>query len=340
MNSKSRSARLAYVDLFAGPGRYKDGNYSTPIKVLQSIIDDPQWRRKFVTIFNDSNKDFVVSLSNEIRKLPNIESLSHKPIVNCSEVGDDLVSIFESRNIVPTLAFVDPWGYKGLSRRLINALIKDWGSDCLFFFNYNRINAGLTNPKVNDHMDSIFGEEHANVLRERIKNLSKEERELVIINDLAVSLSKNKTNYVLPFRFTRADGQRTSHYLIFVSKHHLGYSIMKEIMWKYSTDYDDGVANFSYINVKNRQLHLLFDYSRPLDTLGDELLLKYAGQTLTLQRIYENHNIGTPFVKANYKEALRRLEEDGKITTNPPAEERRIIKGKRSFADTVLVTFP
>jgi hypothetical protein len=50
---KSAGKKIAYIDLFAGPGRYKDGTQSF---------------------------------------------------------------------------FVDPWGYKGLSLQLVNAVVKDWGS--------------------------------------------------------------------------------------------------------------------------------------------------------------------------------------------------------------------
>ena len=62
---------------------------------------------------------------------------------------------------MPILAFIDPWGYKGLTLRLVDAFLKDWGCDCLFFFNYGRINAGLSNPMVHAHMAALFGEHQA-----------------------------------------------------------------------------------------------------------------------------------------------------------------------------------
>jgi three-Cys-motif partner protein len=33
--------RIAYIDLFAGPGRYKDGTKSTPILILETAIAAP-----------------------------------------------------------------------------------------------------------------------------------------------------------------------------------------------------------------------------------------------------------------------------------------------------------
>jgi three-Cys-motif partner protein len=51
--------------------------------------------------------------------------------------------LFASRPIIPTFAFIDPYGYKGLSLGLVHAVLKDWACECLFFLNYNRINAGI-----------------------------------------------------------------------------------------------------------------------------------------------------------------------------------------------------
>jgi three-Cys-motif partner protein len=74
-----------------------------------------------------------------------------------NEVGTEIVEHFESIKMVPTLFFVDPFGYKGLSLRLVNAVLKNWGSDCIFFFNYNRINMGVGNDAVLQHMEALFG---------------------------------------------------------------------------------------------------------------------------------------------------------------------------------------
>ena len=78
-----------------------------------------------------------------IKSLPGIDKLKYAPQVINQEVGTEIVKRFEEMRLVPTLFFVDPWGYKGLSLKLVNAVVKDWACECVFFFNYNRINAGL-----------------------------------------------------------------------------------------------------------------------------------------------------------------------------------------------------
>src|SRR5271165_4458933 len=44
-----RGGRIAYIDLFAGRGRYKDGTKSTPLLVLETAIADPNMRGYLVT---------------------------------------------------------------------------------------------------------------------------------------------------------------------------------------------------------------------------------------------------------------------------------------------------
>ena len=324
--------RIAYIDLFAGPGRYADGTISTPLLVLERAIQEPDLQERLVTYFNDKDADSVSSLSEAVGNLKGVETLRHKPVIRNYEVGPDIVENLSSVHLVPTLFFVDPWGYKGLSLGLIHSVVKDWGCDCIFFFNYNRINMGLTNPLVKEHMEALFGETRANELRERIAPLTARERELNVVEELCQALRELGPEYVLPFRFKSDQSSRTSHHLIFVSKHLRGYEIMKDIMAKESSAEEQGVASFEYNPEATRSQQLLFSLSRPLDELGDMLLEEFAGQTLTMRQIYERHNVNRPYIKSNYKKVLWQLEEEGKITASP---HRR-----NSFADTVCATFP
>lgn len=47
--AKKHGDKIAYLDLFAGPGRYKDGTASTPLLVLEQAIEDPDMRRMLVS---------------------------------------------------------------------------------------------------------------------------------------------------------------------------------------------------------------------------------------------------------------------------------------------------
>jgi len=338
-SAKRNQGRIAYIDLFAGPGRYKDGTRSTPLLVLGKAIKDEDMRQMLVSVFNDVDKDNSQSLRKAIDALPGVNTLKFRPEVKNEEVGEEIVKMFEKMHLVPTLFFVDPWGYKGLSLRLVNSVLKDWGCDCIFFFNYNRINMGLNNKAVEEHMNALFGKERADNLRDRLNKMQPPQRELAVVEEIAQALGEMGGRYVLPFRFRTNSGNRTSHHLIFVSKHFKGYEIMKNIMAGESTKTSQGVPSFEYSPADVLQ-PLLFELSRPLDDLADMLLTKYAGKRLTVRRVYEEHNVGRPYILKNYKDVIRKLEADEKVTAYPPSTNRRKRKGEITVADTVEIAFP
>ena len=74
-SAKKRGTQIAYIDLFAGPGRYKDGTKSTPLLILDQAIDNPDLRQLLVTIFNDLDSTNTRSLERAIKDLPRIEKL-------------------------------------------------------------------------------------------------------------------------------------------------------------------------------------------------------------------------------------------------------------------------
>ena len=332
-------ARIAYLDLFAGPGRYDQGADSTPVMVLKRALAEPRLRETLVTIFNDRDPDNCKSLEKTLGEIEGISALKFPPRVMNHEVGTEMVNLFASMSMVPTLFFVDPWGYKGLSLRLINSVLQNWGCDGVFFLNYNRVNAGLSNPAVRPHMDALFGEQRVADLQLRIENLSPRDRETAVIEELAEALQALGGRYVLPFQFRNNEGTRTSHYLVFVSKNPLGYKLMKEIMAKESSLWEQGVPTFSYCPADQR-FPLLFALNRPLDALEPMLLAEYEGRTLTVAELFEEHNIGRPYIMANYKDVLRELEARGAVAIDPPAARRRPRNGVVTLADGCRVTFP
>lgn len=338
VKGSSSVQKIAYVDLFAGAGRYKDGSKSTPVKVLETAIADPDMRNMLVSIFNDADVEKVNSLQQAIDSIPGIENLKYRPQISKYEVGEDIVKIFQSMKLVPTLFFVDPWGYKGLSLQLVNSVVKDWGCDCIFFFNYNRINMGLNNDAVKEHINALFGQVGADQLRKRLKTftLTPQERELTVVEYICEALKEMGGKYVLPFRFRHEMGNRTSHHLIFVSKHPKGYEIMKEIMAKESSEQTQGVPSFEY-NPATLQQPLLFELTSPLDQLESMLLDNFSGKTMTVAEIYDQHHVGKPYIKKNYKTALSNLESQGKVTVHSPEDKKR---RKGTFADDLKVTFP
>ncbi len=329
------AAKMVYLDLYAGRGDYEDGAESTPLLVLRRAIEDPLIGKSLVAMFND--KDHASALRTAIKNLPGIEQLAHKPTVYSSEVDASTPEIFEKIDMAPTLAFLDPWGYKGLSRELIQALLKGWGSEVLFFFNFNRVNMDITNESVTEHMEALFGPERLDSLRDGVDTVEGTARERVVMAALAEMTREAGGKLFLPFRFVARDAERTSHYLVFVTKNFLGYKIMRDVMGGASSyDSSDGVPSFEYTS----KPPLFLADGRGIEALAASLMTDMAGESLTVDEVFQRHSPGKLYVMTNYREALLRLEEEDRATMDPPAKNRRLYKGRPSLPSDVLVTFP
>jgi len=336
---KKHDNKIGYIDLFAGPGLYEDGTKSTPILVLEHAIEDADMQEMLVSVFNDSDPESAQSLKNTINALPGISKLNYIPEINTEIVENKIAELYEQMSMIPCLTFLDPWGYKGLSDKLVKSIIKDWGCECIIFFNYNRINMGLGNPMVKEHMNAIFGEERANILRSELKPLNPPEREVAIIESLKQTLKDVGAKYIIPFRFRNTT--RISHHLVFATKHPLGYEIMKTIMANESSEEYEGIPSFEYNPVEKSQLCMFPPpYRKTIDDLKAILLDSFCGQTLTVSEIYNKHSRDTLYIKSNYKNALLRLEKEEVITATPPSAQRREIQGITTLADWVVIKFP
>ena len=331
--ARSKDRKIAYIDLFSGCGRYKDGTESTPLMVLRKAIENREIRNNLISIFTDKQDQNVTSLQREIENFPGVQTLRRSPQVSKEEIGENIVKMLRGMRLIPSLVFLDPCGYKGLSLELINSTIKDWACECIFFFNYNRINAGIHNDSVEGHINQIFGVERADKLRRTLTGQSPPKREIIILNELLAALKERYGQFVQYFCFKHKDRNRTSHYLIFVTKHFRGYEKMKEIMAKYSTSAVQGVPSYEYNPFYQPSL-----FHNPLGDLREKLLNEFAGQTIRVYDIYRRHSAGRKYLKKNYKHLLIQLaEEEDEIIQVRLASGKKRRKG--TMPDHAEVTF-
>jgi hypothetical protein len=112
---------------------------------------------------------------------------------------------------------------------------------------------------------------------------------------------------------------------------------MKDIMGRCSSSHIQDVPSFEYnpaATLDDPQLPLF--RREPLEELKKMLMDDFEGRTMTMNDIYEQHNIDKPYLQKNYKAVLLDLEQEDKIKTN--RSERKTRKG--TFPDDMLVMFP
>lgn len=301
--------KIMYLDVYSGPGVYEDGEYSTPLLIIEYALERPELQDKLLCFFNDADKSSISKLEEIVMRLPGIEKLKNKPEFFHGEVDGDMAAVLKEWSKPPTLLFADPFGYKGLTLELIDSVLQDFGGEIIFFFNYNRTQAAIKNPSVAGHMDALFGKKRADKLRE-IENGSGN-KEGAILDALFDALTEKYGKYFCLFRFPSLKKDTTSHYLIYVTKHKLGYEIMHSTMAKASDSTDlYGVHSFQYRpgGFSNSSVF------NPLVDLGLNLHKKFKGQKLTLDEFWVDESIGTPFIRKNFVEAIHMLADKGMVS--------------------------
>ncbi|MBV8369770.1 MAG: three-Cys-motif partner protein TcmP [Candidatus Eremiobacteraeota bacterium] len=333
---------INYVDPFAGRGYYdrcavepsRTGPIpATPLEIL-SAIDTPQFAPRTVTWFNEGDPDHFRDLRAAIERHPAVPRLVHKPKVTNSDVNERITQFFANRVNEPTFMFVDPYGYRGLTRHLIAAVLKDWGCDVAFFFNYRRVNMAVGHGLFDQHLSAIFGEERLDQLREDLKSIEDpDDREDLILHNLREALLDVGGQYFLKYRFRTSEGS-TSHHLIFTSKKRRGFLTMKEKMSQHSwKDPIDEISYFEFVPQPKRALTLFepqvilpprnWNYS--VKSLANELSRCFRGRKVTLEYLYAGHNDDLPYDLKHYRAALWELSDRGlaKLTRADGRSPRR-----------------
>ena len=101
---------------------------------------------------------------------------------------------------------------------LIASALKPFGNDCIFFFNYNRVNMKLSYQVMNDSVNGFFEAARAGLIRAAIHSTrSPQEREQVILAAVDEALKEVKA-YPLEFGFRTREGGGTSHHLVYATK--------------------------------------------------------------------------------------------------------------------------
>lgn len=325
--------KAAYIDLFCGPGRYDDGSESTPILILKEIINNKQYRNNIKTYFSDKNKEKTKKLKKEINRIPNINMLKYSPVVKCQEANKKIISKLKKKTI-PALVFLDPWGYKELSLDLIDHHLEGWGCDIIAFFNYSRINRHLNINKedIKKNIYSLFGKKQADKLMNKINqnNFSPYKREELIFTTFEEALRKKINCHVARIKFETFKGNRTSHYILGITKNPNAHEIMKEIMIRESNDKENLAVKKDY---NNNQMAM---FNLKTNDLKKELLKKFKGRKMKVGDIISIHHPNTDYIKKDYKKALKQLEKEEKISCNPPKEKRPA----DTMADPTSIEFP
>ena len=329
--------KVGYADLFAGPGQYttEDGvtQKSIPILVCEAALRDELFRKKIHLWFNEGDPANFKELKRAVDSVGSIETLKYEPTVQ-NRVIDGTWHEKLAKLSIPTLVFLDPCGYKGLSLKLIASILGRFGNDCIFFFNYSRVNMKLDLEIMNESVDEFFEAQRARSIRARIRNQPPAERERIILDAVRTSI-RDAGAIPLVFGF-KSDNGRTSHHLVFASKDKKAAGMMKSIYGSASSVVKEGVGSGEH---NPRAAEMGPSFFDGLYEVEDRLLQVFADRTITFAQLLIEE-AQTRYTESNYRDALLHLESERRIAVEPPASHRRLqSRGKRTLPKTVVITF-
>jgi len=234
------NGRLVLVDGFAGPGRYSGGEDGSPLIMLKALLEHDyldRMKAEFVYLFIEEREDRAERLKAEVSALTIPDTIKWEVIAgNFQEVfGGEIKELQEAgKQLAPTFAFVDPFGYTDAPMDLTASILEFRKCEVLIYVPLPHINRFLSLPAQEPALTALFGSDAWKGALE----LSGEERR-AFLHDLFRDqlLSQGEVQFVRSFEIVTRSGTGGYH-LFFGTGHETGLKAMKTAMW--GVDPDEG----------------------------------------------------------------------------------------------------
>ncbi len=323
LTAQGYNRRVVYLDGFAGPGIYSNGEPGSPLIAIETLVNHtlfPQLNHtEFLFLLVEGRKDRAVQLEEEIEKFwshrqggkpPNVKTMVYA--AEFVDVAEGLLeALHESKKeLAPTFAFMDPFGWSGVPLDLISRLLAFDRCEVLFNFMYDSINRFVTDerPNIAKHFADLFGTDEA--LHHHARELHGDERK-EFLRDLYARQLRDVAGftYVRSFELVNADRGRTAYYLMYGTRHPKGLEVMKDAMWSL-----DPVAGQRFAGSTGGQ-SVLFQDEPDLGPLRDAIVGQFAGSDVTVEEIERFVVEETDYKTTHYKKGvLKELERNDEIS--------------------------
>lgn len=325
------SGRIVYIDGFAGPGIYEGGEDGSPVIALKTACEHVLRDRfkEVVFVFIENRKDRADKLNEILGKLPNIpKNFSYEVISGDFEtVISPLLDGIEKdgKNLAPTFAFIDPFGYTGFSMSLLRRILSYPKCEVFITFMSGFIKRFLDESKE-EALDELFGTPEWRKIRSVEGYRDDALLELYKTQVKAVCDAK----YVKSFEMIGEKGA-TIYHLIFCTNHVKGLEVMKTAMWKV-----DERGQYKFSDRLGASQSFIFNFSDPdfwIPRAAKLVCEQFKGQTVPIEDIRNYVWVETNFP---YRSAIMKYVEDNHHV-------KIIVEGRKrkgSFPDGCEITFP
>lgn len=325
--------KVNILDGFAGPGRYDDDEHGSPVLTLNTLLEHRSFAdfgdTTFNFIFNEWDEDRFASLKGVLADVK-ANRASWPTTVQVVERNQNfqtlarelLDSIPTGKQLAPTFAFIDPFGYKDVPMSLIRDLVSHPSCELFIYFDFNSVNRFANAGNVDPLFTALFGcDDYKNAP-------AADAGRGQFIHDLYERQLRTECDFahVCSFEMVTTSGH-TGSYLFFCTRDDQAYDKMKESMWKLAPGggyrFDDRLAGRP----------VLFEDEANTGPLQDELAQHFGGQTVVFEDVKRYVIRETPFHSNQIK----------RMTLKPMQEAERISspnqKRKNMFPDGTLIEF-
>ncbi|CAN5272873.1 hypothetical protein BH11ACT5_BH11ACT5_18480 [soil metagenome] len=331
------NGRVLYFDGFAGRGKYEDGSIGSPLIALQLLLQHTYLpnmaHRDFVFIFVEAVPENAESLRNELASFeaeiggyPSYVKV-HVVETTFEDSARSLAAQLrsEKKQLAPTFALIDPFGYSGLPMDVIAELFEAQRSEVFVNFMVGHVMRFIERDGQEEAISGLFGMDSKDVMSGYKPG---DDKRVEYLRDVYCQQLKAKAGfeYVRSFAMKNSSGN-VSYYLVHGTRHREGVKLMKAAMWKV----DPG--NGAMFSDRLAGEDVLFEPTPNLYPLEAELLKKFSGTRVLVESIEWHTILETPYRETHVRPVLTPLEKRGVIKVERP--------GRSGFpADRTHVTFP
>jgi three-Cys-motif partner protein len=157
--------RLLLVDGFAGPGRYATGEPGSPLIMLDAVLSHSAFQRmtgvRFIFLFIEHDRRRIDRLHDEVAALGPLPGNVAVHIEH-GEFETTFGSVVDQatgpgRRLVPTFAFIDPFGYSSASMSLTGRLLDFPRCETLVFLPLSFVHRFVGRGGQEPALTSFFG---------------------------------------------------------------------------------------------------------------------------------------------------------------------------------------
>jgi three-Cys-motif partner protein len=297
---------IAYIDGFAGPGRYDGGEDGSPLIALKAALSQrAHITGKVLFLFVEER----LARADHLQRLVDALPLPPNVVVQV-EGGRRFEPAFEdfrrrhlenAGRLPPTFAFIDPFGWTRAPFSIVQDILRQPKCEVLVTFMYEEINRFIGHPDQTANFDAFFG---SCDWRDGIGLAGSRERNR-FLHDLYLRQLKGAAGakYVRSFQMCNKSGV-TDYYLFYATGSLTGLKKMKEAMWAV-----DPSGEFTFSDATNPRQMVLFSGAPRYEDLRRQIMTRFADRVATVAEIEEFVLAETAFCHTHYKkQVLKPLE--------------------------------